>query len=71
MCIMRRIATVIHEFDGRLRETGRIRRFGAGETLWWDPEPSGDVAVFEFDNLEFEVAKSTLELCCLRAATAK
>jgi hypothetical protein len=67
---MRRIATVIHEFDARHSESGRIRRFGPGETLWWDPEQSNDVAVFEFDNLEFDIAKSTLELCCRRAATA-
>jgi hypothetical protein len=68
--IMRQIATVIHEFDARLRETGRIRRFGDCETLWWDPEQSGNVAVFELDNVEFEVARSTLALCCRRAATA-
>jgi hypothetical protein len=70
MCIMRRIATVIHELDARLRGSGRIRRFGAGETLWWDPEQPGNVAIFELDNVEFEVARSTLELCCRRAATA-
>lgn len=70
ICIMRRIATVIHEFDARLRETGRIRRFGPGETLWWDPEQPGNVAVFELDNVEFEVERSTLQLCCHRAATA-